>query len=281
MLDLLQSSKFIVVIAFVLLWVLERVFPAASDNALRLRHDFRNLTLGAINAGLSALLLASLLVFTAKWTATSQIGLLNKLSVSPLLSTLLAIILLDGWMYCWHRANHVVPFLWRFHRVHHSDLEMDASTAIRFHAGEIVMSGLLRVALIPMLGLSLKHLLLYDALLLPVILFHHSNVNLPERLDRWLRLLITTPALHRVHHSRRMIEANSNYGSIFSFWDRLWRTFQLRSDGSPVDFGVKGLDSESQQTIRGLLQVPFTNASSATTAWTPAAPVPAKSPRLR
>jgi sterol desaturase/sphingolipid hydroxylase (fatty acid hydroxylase superfamily) len=99
--------------------------------------------------------------------------------------------------------------------------------------------------------------LLYDALLLPVIFLHHSNVNLPAWLDRFLRVVITTPALHRVHHSRLMIEANSNYGTIFSFWDRLARTFRLCRAGTHVAFGVKGFEGEEWQSLRGVLLTPF------------------------
>src|SRR5215813_5385924 len=117
-----------------------------------------------------------------------------------------AILLFDAWMYLWHRANHQLDFLWRFHRVHHSDPEMDVTTAIRFHAGEILISSALRLAVIPLLGITNRQLLVYEMLLLPVILFHHSNVLIPERLDAILRLVIVTPAIHRVHHSRLRAE---------------------------------------------------------------------------
>lgn len=277
--DSLSSSKFIIVFAFVLIWALESLFPWAQGRAHRLRHAFRNLTLGAINTIVTALLAAFLLIIVANWAETSHVGLLHILHLSPLVSTVFAILLLDAWMYFWHRANHELPLLWRFHRVHHSDTEMDVTSAVRFHAGEILLSGLLRAALIPVLGVSIQQILLYDALLLPVIFFHHSNVNLPESMDRILRLVMTTPALHRVHHSRLMIETNSNYGSIFSWWDRLAWTFRLRRDGTRVEFGVKGLDE--YQNLRGLLQTPFIDASSAKAAWSLAALAPAKPTRHR
>ena len=279
MFDWLLSAKFIVAFALALLWLLESFFPAAPAGAQRVRHAVRNLTLGALNAGLTALLLAGLIVAVANWTAAAQVGLLPLLPLPPLAATVLAIVLLDGGMYGWHRANHAVPLLWRLHRVHHSDLAMDATSAVRFHAGEILLSGLLRAALIPVLGLSSKQILLYDTLLLPVILFHHSNVHLPEQVDRILRVVLTTPALHRVHHARIRSEADSNYGSIFSGWDRLLQTLRVRH--TRVDFGVDGFDSESQQTVSGLLQMPFTNASSATRVWSSVAPVPVKPPRLQ
>ncbi len=275
----LFSPKFIIVLAFVLLWSWESYHPFVPGRAHRLRHAFRNLSLGAIGAIVSAVLAALLLVSVAEWTAATQIGLLPLLQLPPLVATIFALLLLDGWMYIWHRANHELPFLWRFHRVHHSDTEMDVTSALRFHAGEMLLSGLLRTALIPVLGLSLAQILLYDALLLPVIFFHHSNINLPERIDRILRLVVATPALHRVHHARLMSEANNNYGSIFSWWDRLANTFRLRPDGARVAFGVEGLDE--YQTLPGLLRTPFIAASSAKAEWSAAAPAAASPPRLR
>lgn len=276
--DSLLSSKFIIVFAFVLLWAAESFFPFAQGRAYRLRHAFRNLSLGAINAIITALLTAFLLIIVASWAEAAQIGLLHRMNLPPLVSMVIAIALLDGWMYVWHRANHEWSFLWRFHRVHHSDTEMDVTSAVRFHAGEMLLSGLLRAALIPLLGLSIQQLLLYDALLLPVIFFHHSNINLPEGIDRILRVVLATPALHRVHHSRLMIEANNNYGSIFSWWDRLARTFCLRRDGTRVAFGVNGLDD--YQTLSGLLRTPFITASSARADGSAASPVLAKQPKL-
>jgi sterol desaturase/sphingolipid hydroxylase (fatty acid hydroxylase superfamily) len=115
---------------------------------------------------------------------------------------------------------------------------MDATTAIRFHTGEALISAALRLALVPLLGITLRQLLLYESLMAPVILFHHSNVKFPEKVDQWVRALIVTPAIHRVHHSRMRFETDSNYSIVFSFWDRIAGTFQLRRDGRPVNFGL-------------------------------------------
>ena len=257
MTDLLLSSKFIVAGLFVLLWVAETIFPYAQGRAHRLRHAARNLTLTAVNALVTGLLAAFLLFNVANWSEASNFGLLRLVSLPPPVATVAAIVLLDAWMYWWHRANHELPFLWCFHRVHHSDTEMDVTSAMRFHTGEILLSGLLRAAIIPLLGVSLPQVLLYDALMLPVILLHHSNVNIPEYVDRIMRLVVTTPAIHRVHHSRLMFEANSNYGTIFSWWDRLARTFRLRRDGTRVELGVQGFEGEEWQSLRGLSLTPF------------------------
>jgi sterol desaturase/sphingolipid hydroxylase (fatty acid hydroxylase superfamily) len=241
----------------ILLFALEGWLPAAVDRHRRLRHAARNLALGLLNAAALAVLAAPFITQVAVWVEESRFGLLNLVNLPPVIGAVAAILLFDAWMYLWHRANHQFSFLWRFHRVHHSDPEMDATTAIRFHTGEILISSALRLAVIPLLGITIYRLLVYEMLLLPVILFHHSNVRFPERLDRWLRLIIVTPAIHRIHHSRLRMETDSNYSSVFSFWDRLVGTFRMRKNGSSVDFGLDEFDGERWQRMRGLLTTPF------------------------
>lgn len=258
--DLNYLPTLLAACGLILLWTLESWMPAAKNRRGRLRHAASNLTLGLINAVALALLAAPLIARIARWAEESGLGLLRFFNLPPLAAAIAAVLLIDGWMYLWHRANHEIPFLWRFHCVHHSDPEMDATTAIRFHAGEILISSALRLAVIPLLGISLRQLLVYESLLLPVILFHHSNVNLPERLDRRLRLALVSPAVHRIHHSREMIETNSNYSSVFSFWDRIAGTFRLRRNGQPVKFGLDEYDREKWQSMPGLLITPFTSA---------------------
>jgi sterol desaturase/sphingolipid hydroxylase (fatty acid hydroxylase superfamily) len=246
----------------ILLLTLESWLPAAGNRRRRLRHAARNLTLWLLNALAVALLAAPFIASVAGWAEESRFGLLNLLSLPPAIATVTAILLFDGWLYLLHRANHKFGFLWRFHRVHHSDPEMDATTATRFHTGEVLISAALRLALIPLLGITLWQLLTYESLMLPVILFHHSNVHFPEKADRWLRALVVSPALHRVHHSRRQVETDSNYSIIFSFWDRIGGTLRLRKDGRPVDFGLDEYDGEEWQRVSRLLTTPFQTSNS-------------------
>jgi sterol desaturase/sphingolipid hydroxylase (fatty acid hydroxylase superfamily) len=246
----------------IMLLALENWLPAAGNRRSRMTHASRNMTLGALNVLAVGLLAAPLIAYVARWAEESRFGLLNLLSLPPAIATITAFLLFDGWLYLLHRANHKFGFLWRFHRVHHSDPEMDATTAIRFHTGETLISAALRLAVIPLLGVTLLQLLVYESLMMPVILFHHSNVNFPEKADRWLRALVVSPAIHRVHHSRARVETDSNYSIIFSFWDRLWGTFRLRKDGRPVDFGLDEYDGEKWQRVSGLLTTPFQTPSS-------------------
>src|SRR4030095_8074155 len=241
----------VTVFGLILLLTLESWLPAAGNGSRRLLQTARNLTLGLLNALAVALLAAPLIANVAGWTEGSRFGLLNLLSLPPAMATVTALLLFDGWLYPLHRANHKFGFLWRFHRVHHSDPEMDATTAIRFHTGEVLISSALRLAVIPLLGMTLWQLLVYESLMMPVIMFHHSNVNFPEKADRWLRALVASPAIHRVHHSRMQVETDSNYSIIFSFWDRIGGTLRLRKDGRPVDFGLAEYDSEESQRVSG------------------------------
>jgi len=153
--------------------------------------------------------------------------------------------------------NHRVPFLWRFHKVHHSDPHMDVSTANRFHFGEIILSSILRIPVILLLGAELWHLALYEAILYPVVQFHHANIGVGRRLDRFLRLFITTPEMHKAHHSRWQPETDSNYTSLLSIWDRVFRSFRLRKDPHEIQLGLDGYDEPQKQTLWGLLRTPL------------------------
>lgn len=154
--------------------------------------------------------------------------------------TLVALVLIDAWMHCWHRANHELSFLWRLHRTHHTDRDLDASSAFRFHPGEVLLSGLLRLGVIGVTGVGMGHLLLYEAILIPVILVHHGNIRLPGLLERGLRWMIVTPGMHHLHHLRVPEETDSNYSSVFSWWNRVGGTFREPRSDTPVTFGLEG-----------------------------------------
>src|SRR5262245_24876276 len=148
----------------ILLLTLESWLPAAGNRRRRMTHAARNMTLGLLNALAAALLAAPLIANVAGWAEESRFGLLNLFTLPPAIATFTAILLFDGWLYVLHRANHKFGFLWRFHRVHHSDPEMDATTAVRFHTGEALISAALRLAVIPLLGVTLLQLLTYESL---------------------------------------------------------------------------------------------------------------------
>lgn len=232
----------------------------------RSTHAVRNLVLGAINGAVVSVGFVGLWLAAATWAEAHGIGLLHMLSAWGLPDwghAVGAILLLDAWTYLWHRLNHVVPFFWRFHRVHHNDPHMDVTTASRFHLGEIVLSSALRIPLILLLGVELWELVLYEILMFAVVQFHHANVALPPAVDRVLRWIIVTPAMHKVHHSRLQPETDSNFSAFLSVWDRIGRSLRLRKDPSGIQFGLHDYDDAAHQSFFGMLRTPLEPADRA------------------
>ena len=258
--QLLNIQTVVAVGALAALWLLEAWAPVFADRPHRWRHALRNLAVAGVNMAVIGLLFAAAAAAVAGWAERSGFGLLHRFAAPVWVELPLALLLFDAWMYLWHRANHRVPFLWRFHRMHHSDPDMDVTTALRFHFGEITISSALRLAVVPLLGLTLWQVILYEIILLPVIAFHHSNVALPEKYDRLLRAVIVSPNMHRVHHSDWQPETDSNYSSVFSWWDRLGCSFRRRDDVRTLRYGLRELDGMEWQSVWGLLKTPLADA---------------------
>lgn len=221
------------------------------------RHAVINLALALGNVLLVALLFTSLWRWVADLTAARNLGLLNTIPMTGWARTLATLLLLDLWTYGWHRACHRIPLLWRFHRVHHSDAAMDVTTANRFHAGEILLSGLLRLLLIPALGIRFQDLVVYETILQVCVQWHHANIRLSEPWERRLRQWVVTPGLHQVHHSREQPQTDSNYASVLPVWDRIFRSLRLHAHPEAIRIGQDGLDAPAQQTLGALVGQPF------------------------
>ena len=237
------------------LWICESVRPFFERSHGRWRHAGRNLFVALLNTVLLALVFGAATVGVTAWAESHQVGLLHRWSLPAWAKLALAMLLLDGWLYVWHRLNHAIPLLWRFHRMHHADREMDVTTALRFHAGELVLSAVLRLALIPLLGVTSTQLLVHETLVVMATMFHHANISV-GRFDRWLALGIVTPYLHKLHHSHELVETNSNYAVIFSWWDRLGRTLRQRDDCESLSLGLDEFDDPRWETVAGLLSIP-------------------------
>ena len=169
------------------------------------------------------------------------------------------IVLLDYGLYLWHVLTHKVPLLWRFHMVHHVDLDLDASTALRFHFGEMLLSAPWRVAQVRITGASLRAFEWWQTLLFLSILFHHSNVRLPLAFERVLRFLIVTPRLHGIHHHRELSCTDSNWSSGLAVWDLLHGTYRW-SEKDETDPGVPGYDRAEQVGLARCISLPFSDA---------------------
>ncbi len=239
------------------LWLAEGLAPLWAAGRARVRHAVRNATMGIINAGVRALFLPGLLLGVTGAARDVSFGLLNLIEWVWWVELLAAMLLLDFWGYLQHVVAHHVPLLWRFHAVHHHDAQMDSTTAFRFHAGEIVVWSLALLAAVPVLGLSMFHVLAYEVVLILLSLFHHANLRLPRWLDRGLRWIIVTPSMHIVHHSRWHVETDSNFGPVLSVWDRLCGTLRISRNPGAIRPGLDGYRAKDHSTLRGMLATPL------------------------
>lgn len=233
----------VLALAVAALWLAESLAPHfldfVRDARRRWWHALGNAALALINGVLGVLVLGALIAGVVVASSANSFGLLRLIEAHWIAEAILALLLFDCWMYWWHRFNHVVPWLWRFHRTHHADTRMDVTTALRFHPGEIVLSTLARLAVVPLVGMELWHLALYELVALPIVAFHHSNIALTRRADDSLRWLIVTPWMHWVHHSDHQPETDSNYSSVLSVWDRVFGSYRLRDDPHAIRFGIE------------------------------------------
>jgi sterol desaturase/sphingolipid hydroxylase (fatty acid hydroxylase superfamily) len=248
------------VLLLAVFWCWETWRPFFGHRESRFRHAGHNLAIALFNTVILGLAFGYVTATVAEWAEANQLGLLNYLGLAGPIRFAVALVLLDGWLYIWHRANHAIPLLWRFHRMHHSDRDMDVTTATRFHLGEHVGSAVLRLGLIPLLGFEVWNLVVYDTLVIAITQFHHADISI-GRWDRWLRLLIVTPDMHKVHHSDWRQESDSNYSTVLSVWDRLAATFHMRSDPKTLVFGLDEFAAPGWQSWWGMMKTPFVNPS--------------------
>ena len=186
-----------------------------------------------------------------------RMGLLRQIPMPRALRVLLGFLLLDYTLYLWHRANHHAPLLWRFHAVHHVDLDLDTTTGLRFHFGELAMAAAFRAAQVLLLGVDRGTLRLWQQMLVVSVVFHHSNLELPAAVEERLNAVIVTPRMHGIHHSTRADETDSNYSSLFSWWDRLHRSLRLDVPQAAVTIGIPGFSHRQDVTLERSLMLPF------------------------
>ncbi len=242
---------------FVALYAFERKQPLRRQIEQKEVSTIRNLAI-ASTAGLAINFFEKpVMDKLMRFVERKNFGLLKILRLPKILETILAIILLDYTLYLWHVLTHKLPFLWRFHRIHHADLDLPASTAIRFHFGEITISVLFRAGQALLIGVSPKALNTWQSLLFLSILFHHSNARLPKRFEENLQKIIVTPRLHGIHHSIRQDEMNSNWSSGLTVWDFLHKTFRNNVPQDKIIIGVAEFDEQNKVTLGKMLIAPF------------------------
>lgn len=256
-LELSEETRLaLLVLGCAILWTAESLIPLYVYDKRRIRRAWPNVALTALLI-FTNLILSFAVGAVASLVAEKRFGLLFILDVSPWLAVILGVAALDLFTYFAHVLLHKSWLGWQFHRVHHSDNEVNVTTAFRQHPGETVWRVLWYGIAIAIFGLPMPIVVIYLTLSTLNAQLEHANVRLFEPLDRFLRVVFVTPNMHKVHHSREQFQTDTNYANILSIWDRLFATYTPTVDFRRLRYGLDGLDGPANQTLRGLLKTPF------------------------
>lgn len=229
--------------SFLTIAIWQGIYPLLKQTESIRRNWLINLSLGVIGSIIVGILCDGCLIWAAVFSAKQNWGLFNLLKLPLWMGILLSVPLLDFLSYVWHRANHQVPFLWRFHAVHHSDTVYDVSSAFRFHPFEIVMSLMVRISMILLFSLPWQGILIFEIIFTIANIFEHGNIRLQDQFEQTFGRFFISPSLHRLHHSALKEDVDRNFGTIFSFWDRLGKSFlATRIEISPHPVGLPDSD---------------------------------------
>ena len=252
----IRLSFFLGTLAVMFLW--QSISPRRKLSAPRLRRWSANLGIVVISSVLISLLRLAP-VSIAIFAATEDIGIFHMLNVPFGISIVLGIMLLDLIIYAQHVFFHKVPFFWRFHKMHHTDLDIDVTTGLRFHPIEILLSVIIKIAAVLIFGINPIAVFIFEVMLNAAAMFNHANAKIQKTIDKYLRLLIVTPDMHRVHHSVHREETDSNFGFNVPWWDRLFGTYiaQPKDRHQKMKIGLDTFRDNRYLRLRWLLAIPF------------------------
>lgn len=239
------------------LFFVERLVPLRSSKAELIARLLVNLIMSALAFVVAIILVRPAATAAMQWANLETFGLVHAIPRPGWAQAILAFLLMDLSFYWWHQLNHRIPFLWRFHNVHHIDPDLDVSSGFRFHFGEVAMSAAFRVVQVTLIGVSAPVFAIYELIFQANTVFHHSNVRLPIRLERWLNKFLVTPRMHGIHHSQVQGETNSNYSVVFPWWDRLHRTLGLNIPQDELVIGVPAYSAPDDNKLWNTLLMPF------------------------
>jgi sterol desaturase/sphingolipid hydroxylase (fatty acid hydroxylase superfamily) len=255
--NLLRPSIAVGIFIVMVLW--EAVNPKQVQRIGRKQRWPINLGLAIGNMMFMRFTIGSLAYLSAVWAIDNGYGLLNLWQLSDSIAIITTLLILDFAIYAQHIIMHKIPVLWRLHKIHHTDLEFDATTAVRFHPVEIVLSMLYKVVCIVAIGAHPGAVIAFEIILNGCATFNHGNVAIPESIDNKLRWFLVTPDMHRIHHSAEPIETDSNYGFSVSCWDRLCNTYTAHPK-QPQDqlmIGLSAYRNQAELNFSQLLLMPF------------------------
>ena len=253
-----QTRLVMLIVLCGLLWALESIIPLYHFRYSRVRHAMPNVAL-TVMLVITNLSLSFSSAYLAGFTVRNGFGLFAFFGLTSWTQIILGVLALDLFAYFAHVLLHKSWLGWQFHRVHHSENAVDVTTAFRQHPGETVWRIAWQLAAIVVFGIPLWIVVVYLILSGLNAELEHANIKLNPRADRLLRLLVVTPNMHKVHHSRNQRETDSNYSNIFSIWDRLFATYTSSINFGNLNYGLDGFDAKERQTFGGLLKMPFVN----------------------
>ncbi len=250
-----QSIPLIIIVFLTLFMSLEAWLPYFIHSPYRKKqrlHNVANLLLSFVfNAALSGVVSYSITV-----ADNTKFGLLHYLHLPFVIFLIGGVLISDLNGYVAHRLYHRIPLFWRFHRVHHSDIELDASSALRLHPFEFIFQATTQATILPLLGVSNISFVLYVALSLPLFIINHANMKFPNWYEKYLSCMFITPNWHRVHHSSYQPETDSNFADVFTIWDRIFKTHKVKNP-EEITYGLETLREKEDQTFWGMLRTPF------------------------
>lgn len=250
-----QSILFVVLI--VVLFILEQFFSLRKNRNSLIPRLIVNVSLSLLSFAIVFYAVFPAQEITLGWTSNTNFGLLHLLELPLIIEGIIAFLLMDLAFYYWHLLNHTIPLLWRFHNVHHIDPDLDVSTAFRFHFGEIGLSTLFRIIQISIIGVSPFVFLIYELCFTANTILQHSNIKLPIKFERVLNKIFVTPRMHGIHHSQTMNETNSNYSTVFSWWDKIHKTIRLNIPQDKIVIGIPAYPKSEDNNLLNVLFLPF------------------------
>jgi len=257
----LEYKFYIFTIFLTSLFLLETFFPFRKFQEKRKTHIFRNFSFTIFNYIILTFSYGIILFMSTNFVQKNNLGFFNQeiitQNISEISQWIILYLIFDITLYFWHKISHENHFLWKFHQVHHSDNILDFSSATRFHALELFISGLVKISFIFIFGVSFIQILLFEFITIIFAQFNHSNFILPKKFEKYFRIIFVSPNMHQIHHSIKVKETNSNYSTVFSFWDRIFGTFRTSNNLKEIKIGLTQYNTQEDITFIKLIKMPF------------------------
>jgi sterol desaturase/sphingolipid hydroxylase (fatty acid hydroxylase superfamily) len=261
MIDLLANLQpFVLIAMLILMYCVENMLPYLNPPANKKKHYRRNFVISLFSFFLNAAL-GGVVVMVVELTAKNNWGLLNQLQLPLAAKLLLGILLFDFGSYLTHNLQHKIPFLWRFHRIHHSDNHLNVSSSLRFHPIDVIVSQCIYQCIgVMVIGLPITAFVIYGSIAVPLLIMQHSNVRFPQKFERVASLVFATPGWHKIHHAAEQKQTDSHYGDVFTFWDRIFGTWGKKQPHE-IEYGLAEFKEDKHQRVAHLMVSPFRKSS--------------------